>query len=220
MSSEKKLLNIDEFYIVNKKSFNDNFRLKIYRAISWLKQANEIENLDYKFITLWISFNAAYAKDLQIVRPGDKATFLAFLKKICRYDTDKLFYTLIWEQHSQNIVDLLGNKFTFQPFWDFHNGMISEDEWLYEFNKEQERVITAIKEKRTSTILVAVFTHLYTLRNQVLHGGSTFSSGVNRKQLQDGCDLLASFIPAILDIMMKNHNELDWGRPFYPYIPE
>lgn len=220
MSSQSSLDEIDALYNANKKVFNDNFRLKIYRAISWLKQAEQLEPLDHKFITLWISFNAAYAKDLQITRPGDKATFLQFLKKICKNDTDKLFHHLIWEKHSQNIVNLLENKFTFQPFWDYHNAMITEDEWLNEFNKEQNRVIQAIGEKRTSSILVAVFTHLYTLRNQVLHGGSTFNSSANRKQLQDGCDLLSSFIPAIFKIMMINHNELDWGKPFYPYIQD
>lgn len=220
MALEQKLANIDKMYNENKKQFNDNFRLKIYRAISWLKQANELEALDHKFITLWISFNAAYAKDLQITRTGDKSTFLKFLKKICSNDDKTLFYELIWEKHSQNIIDLLENKFTFQPFWDYHNGMITKEEWLSEFKKEQNRVIDAITSKRTSSILIAIFTHLYTIRNQVLHGGSTFNSGVNRKQIQDGCDLLSNFIPTILEIMMKNHNELDWGRPFYPYIKE
>ncbi|WP_293730079.1 HEPN domain-containing protein [uncultured Actinobacillus sp.] len=220
MTLEEKLANLDKLYNKNKKQFNDNFRLKIYRAISWLTQANRLDDLDHKFITLWISFNAAYAKDLQITRTGDKSTFLQFLKKICSNDNENLFHELIWEKHSQNIIDLLENKFTFQPFWDYHNAMITKEEWLTEFTKEQNRVIKAITSKRTISILIAIFTHLYTIRNQVLHGGSTFNSGVNRKQIKDGCDLLSNFIPPILEIMMKNHNELDWGRPFYPYIKE
>ena len=41
---------------------NENDSIRLHRSISWLKCAEEYsDNIDIKFITLWISFNACYA---------------------------------------------------------------------------------------------------------------------------------------------------------------
>lgn len=48
-------------------NYPENFRLRIHRALSWLKKAENSEDLDTKFISLWISFNAAYAENLKII---------------------------------------------------------------------------------------------------------------------------------------------------------
>ena len=64
MSLADKLENLTTYYKENRNTFNDNFRLKMHRTLSWLKKANEEENLDFKFIALWIAFNAAYADEL------------------------------------------------------------------------------------------------------------------------------------------------------------
>lgn len=39
--------------------------IRLHRSISWLKSAEKQDgNLDMKFISLWIAFNACYAVDL------------------------------------------------------------------------------------------------------------------------------------------------------------
>ena len=58
---------------------------------------------------------------------------------------------------------------------------------------------------------------LYVLRNQLVHGGSTWNSGVNRAQVRDGAEILAFLVPVFVDLMMDNSQE-DWGRPFYPVV--
>ncbi|MGX2987135.1 hypothetical protein [Ursidibacter sp. B-7004-1] len=65
-----------------------------------------------------------------------------------------------------------------------------------------------------------MFGRLYTLRNQIIHGGATYNSRVNREQLRDGCNVLKLLIPAMLQIMMENHSEIDWGKPFYPVVKD
>lgn len=64
MPFAKQLEDLTAYYKENRADFNDNFRLKMHRTLSWLKKANEEENLDFKFIALWIAFNAAYADEL------------------------------------------------------------------------------------------------------------------------------------------------------------
>ena len=46
--------------------------LRVHRALSWLRRAkNEKDDLDVRFILLWIGFNAAYAGDLDGALDGE-----------------------------------------------------------------------------------------------------------------------------------------------------
>ena len=45
-----------------KDSFAEDFAIKIHRSLSWLKRSEtENNDIDAKFIFLWISFNANYS---------------------------------------------------------------------------------------------------------------------------------------------------------------
>ncbi|HDR1021648.1 TPA: hypothetical protein QB352_000891 [Pasteurella multocida] len=199
-------------------TFSEDFRLRIHRSISWLKKSEQDQDLDSKFISLWIAFNAAYARELDDVK--DKATFNEFLLRICAFDDEKQIYNLVWKKFSQSIRLLLDNKFVFQPFWEFHNGKIEEKEYLRAEIIEREQFLSSLERQKTERILGVMFSRLYTLRNQIIHGGSTYNSKANREQLRDGCNILALLIPSMLQIMMEHHAEIDWGKPFYPYVKE
>ena len=62
-----------------------------------------------------------------------------------------------------------------------------------------------------------MFDRLYTLRNQIIHGGATYSSQANRSQLKDACRILTSLLPLILHIMQQ-HPDYAWGKPYYPFV--
>lgn len=183
-----------------------------------VKTSGQTQELDFKFIGLWVSFNAAYAREIENMQLGDKATFNEFIGRICALDEDHQIYDLIWQKFSGSIRLLLDNQYIFQPFWDFHNGKITELQWQKEFFLSKDRVLYALEEKKTEKLLAILFQRLYTLRNQILHGGATFNSRVNRDQLKDACNILSFLIPAMLDIMLKHHNEIEWGKPFYPVV--
>ena len=55
------------------------------------------------------------------------------------------------------------------------------------------------------------------LQDQVLGGGATFASQVNREQVETGAALLLSLLPVFLDIMLHNPDE-DWGELAYPVV--
>lgn len=69
----------------------------------------------------------------------------------------------------------------------------------------------------SARVLSFVFDRLYVLRNQLVHGGSTWNSGVNRAQVRDGAAILAFLLPVFVDLMMDNPGK-DWGKPFYPVV--
>ena len=110
----------------SKSERSDELNLRLHRSISWLTKAEQAsDDLDIQFITLWISFNAVYAKELP-ERGADRASFIEFLNDICRLDTNKQLYELIWKTYPQSIRVMLDNRYIFQPFWDYQNGKIGE----------------------------------------------------------------------------------------------
>ena len=66
-------------------------------------------------------------------------------------------------------------------------------------------------------MLGVVLDRLYVLRNQLMHGGATWNSKVNRQQVKDGCSIMMTLMPAIIETMMGAKDE-DWGEIFYPVV--
>jgi len=71
--------------------------------------------------------------------------------------------------------------------------------------------------KNVEGLLEVVLDRLYTLRNQLMHGGSTFKSDVNRSQVKDGNNMLKLLVPIVIEIMLINKDE-NWGDIYYPVV--
>ena len=211
-------MSLIEHFKQSKSQHSDELNLRLHRALSWLEKAkNSQEDMDIQFITLWISFNAIYAKEFAKERAADRETFNQFIAEICRLDKQKAIYKIIWQRFPQNIRVMLDNHYVFQPFWDFQNGKITEKAWREDFEKANKKALNALASQDTYDILLVVFDRLYTLRNQLVHGGATYDSQINRLQIKDGCQILLALIPAIIEIVLNNSNN-DWGKPFYPVV--
>lgn len=203
----------------NRQDYSEDFRLRLHRSLSWLNRADSSDDLDFRFISLWIAFNAAYAKEFKLrTNTSERSDFSLFLQLISQLDSEQRIYNLVWQTFSSNIRVLLDNQYIFQPFWDFHNGQISEAAWQEQFTQANQRARQALASHDTDAILNIVFERLYTLRNQIVHGGATHNSQVNRSQLVDGCAILSRVVPLVLMTMMQHHQRSDWGQPFYPVI--
>ena len=185
--------------------------LRVHRAMSWLNRAEQAEDVDGKFIFLWIAFNAAYAQELDDSdRTSDKATFTAFLQKLCDLDTSKRIDELIWKEFSGSIRTLLNNPYVFHLFWEFQRSRIDESEWKDRFASARKSAQSALVSGNTPVLLSVVFNRLYTLRNQLIHGGATWNGNVNRDQLRDCTRLLGKLVPVIIALMMDNPRGV-WG---------
>ena len=90
---------------------------------------------------------------------------------------------------------------------------------VHRFATSKRRFAEALKARDTLTILSMLFDRLYVLRNQLIHGGATWNSGVNRDQMRDGTAILAFLVPVFIDLMMDAPDQ-DWGAPFYPVVQE
>ena len=140
-----------------------------------------------------------------------------FFEKILKYDKNEHVYNAIWKEFSGSVRSLLNNQYIFGPFWNFQNGHEGFDDWEVKFNESKSIALKALQNKNTLMILEILFDRLYTLRNQILHGGATWNSKVNRLQVQDGQSIIGFLIPNFLQIMMDNQNE-NWGKLVFPVV--
>lgn len=214
---------VKTLYKTRRDGYSEAFRLRVHRSLSWLDKARErlaADDADMAFQCFWIAFNAAYAREIDgRTMSADRNDFQVFLNDVCALDADRRIYGLVWKEFSGAIRSLLDNRFVFQPFWDFHNGKVPEASWKDDFERARKKLNAALAAQDTATVLLVLFGRLYTLRNQIMHGGATFGSSANRNQLKDACNILNALLPLILTVMQE-HAGKDWGRPFYPFVRE
>lgn len=197
-----------------------NLALRTYRAISWLEQAEqarEAKDPDLTFTMYWIAFNAAYAKDLSRIR-SEKDAFSAFFNHLLNLDDRRGVIADAVRSHRPDPIDgLVKNQFLFRPFWKHANGRLSRAKWERKF-AESNQVLGDRTEGNTALILKTLFDRLYMLRNQVVHGGATCGSSLNRDSVRDGARIMAVLVPIFVDIML-DFRKAEWGRPYYRSFP-
>ncbi len=194
--------------------------LRTHRAISWIGRAEVCDkDDDARFIFLWIAFNAAYAdeREMQSATPSERDAFRAFFDQLAELDGQRRIYGALWQRFSGPVRLLLENKYVFNPFWQHHNGIEGYENWQERFQRSRREFDRAFQRGDTAIVLSFVFDRLYVLRNQLVHGGATWNSGVNRSQVRDSAAILSFLMPVFVDLMMTNPHA-DWGQPFYPVV--
>ena len=110
---------------------------------------------------------------------------------------------------------LIENKYVYKSFWEFQRGEIKD--WKKPYEKSVSDSMKFLSAQNVDGLLEVVLNRLYTLRNQLMHGGSTFKSDVNRLQVKDGNNMLKLLVPLVIEIMLTNNDE-DWGEIYYPVL--
>ncbi len=194
----------------------ESHAIRLHRAISWLKSSEKQDgNLDMKFISLWVAFNACYAVDLNgLSSKSEKAKLRDFTLSLVQFDRTRL-YNLFWEKYSGPVKVLIENKFVFEKFWEYTRG--ENNDYLYAFNKSIATATNCLSKQNIEGLIEVVLERLYTLRNQIIHGGATYNSKLNRSQLRDACNIMQLLVPIIIDIMLEN-SQHDWGEIAYPVV--
>ncbi|MFN3890744.1 MAG: hypothetical protein ACK4MV_10135 [Beijerinckiaceae bacterium] len=198
--------------------FPEALGLRVHRALSWLGRAEaEADDADVRFVLLWIGFNAAYAADVGADVGNERGAFKTFFDGLIALDRDRRIYGAVWSRFPHEIRILLANRYVFAPFWSHQNGVAGYENWEDRLGASQRAIAAALASQDTSAVLSVLFDRLYVLRNQLVHGGATWKSSVNRDQVRDGAAVLGWLLPIFLDLMMDNPSR-DWGRPYYPVV--
>ncbi|MEZ5435662.1 MAG: HEPN domain-containing protein [Pseudomonadales bacterium] len=197
--------------------------VRLHRAISWLLCAEEQKNNhDLQFISLWIAFNACYSIDEEKHQSiGERDTFQRFMHKLVKHDKAGTLHQTLMQTYSGSIRTLISNQYVFAPFWEAQrllaNHQKDTTEWKTRFDKASKTALLFLMEKKVPELLGVVLDRLYVLRNQLMHGGATWNSQVNRQQVKDGCSIMLTLMPIIISTMLEA-NEENWGEIFYPVV--
>jgi hypothetical protein len=89
--------------------------------------------------------------------------------------------------------------------------------WESYFTASSHAAMRALLCGRADVLLNVVVDRLYVLRNQLVHGGATWNSSVNREQVKDGARILMAIVPAIIELML-DHPEVEFGDVLYPVV--
>jgi hypothetical protein len=202
-----------------REGYHSSLNLRVHRALSWLDRSEQCgKDLDARFIFLWIAFNAVYGSQLSAEGTAPENLVLKnFLARILRLDTGKLIDTMLWHKYSGPIRLLLQNPYVFPAFWKSQNGTLAPDAWEPLFRKAKRQAEQALSKQATLTLLSVLLPRIYMLRNQLVHGGATWQSQVNRDQVRDCTALMAEFVPLVICIMMDNP-VMEWEPPAYPVV--
>ncbi len=197
--------------------YQESQRVRLHRAISWLQRAeSEDDDFDARFIFLWIAFNAAYAKEFGFGET-ERERLASFIGTLLTADGEKRLSQIAFNQFSGPIRTLLDNKFVFEPFWKALQEHDSSDRWGEKFATSRKIALSSVMAGDTAVVLSIVFDRLYVLRNQLVHGGATWNSAVNRAQVKDGAAIMLALTPIIIDLML-DHPEMEFGDILYPVI--
>ena len=207
---------------------SDNF-IRVHRAISWLKQAEECMSPDLSFICTWAGFNACYAANTNDIKLTDKirekesertketTRIWQYLKEIEKLDQANLLWSCLWHDNQNEVITILYSQFLFKEFWKSIHDDFDDMSWMDDYKIFNQR---ASIDKSQNNVLAYCFTVLqrvYVLRNQLVHGGATHGSSLNRDQVLACSNFMIEFLPIIIKIMIDNP-KLELGDLMYPPI--
>ena len=108
------------------------------------------------------------------------------------------------------------NKFIRSEFWKYHHDIHK----IKNHDLTKDLFTKALKQRNTRTILYRVFERLYVLRNQLMHGATTWGRTLGKDQLTDGTEIMHWLLPIFIEIMLETSEDKWhlWGRVWYPRV--
>lgn len=196
------------------------FWQRMRRALGWLHRAvreQEGDDPDVAFVLYWIAFNAAYADAVSWKSSPTKERIERYFETLAALDETGAINSALHEKFSGPVRILLGDRYCFDAFWEHREGK-SEKDWETPFTAANRRAFEALLKGDSRTVLSILFERLYTLRNQLVHGGARWKSEVNRDAVEPATRIMAFLVPIFIEIMLDNR-ETDWGLPHYRGYP-
>ena len=69
----------------------------------------------------------------------------------------------------------------------------------------------------TAAVPRILFSRLYELRSQLMHGAATWNGSTNEAQVLACASLMEELVPTIIALMM-DHPQEEWGTSRYPVV--
>lgn len=192
---------------------HQDFSIRVWRALSWLERAESLDagDIEGRFISCWIGFNALYARLDDHSRPwGDREAMGAFLARIYRLDSEGCFRRVLLKRQFP-ILNLIDDKYLCAAYWKCDGPRVARA-----LRTEVRKTILGFRKTHPLPILQSLFDRLYVMRNQVFHGASTKGSRLNRRALRTCANILGDVLAVCLETMIERGMREEWGAVCFP----
>ena len=193
--------------------------VRMHRTFSWLAAAeceDPDDQLDEKLIFRWIGLNSLFGRwnscDHEPERDGRALT--GFLTVMEECDKDALIKAYLIEQQtliSQICSDPFVNKF----FWKALG-----TERRFNQRRDEISIQRMYGDENYYQILHEVFSRIYLVRCQLIHGAATFGSKLNREIVKQCGIVLEGMIFAIIKIITDHAWSENWDDLCYPPVAD
>ena len=194
-----------------------NLCIRMHRALSWAERGQkeiERDDPDAAFIFHWIGFDAICSG--QHRNQASKEKIRKFLVTTVNANREAI-YNLVIARESKTVLTLAANAYVFKPFWNHYYKSMESQDWAYSLIESVKQTIRNLESGKFGTFgtLKILFDCLIELRNQLVHGGSTWQSYVNRDQVRDGAMIMSQLLPVFLNLVMDSPDSFntDIGSP-------
>lgn len=215
---------LNEKFAKQRDSLTPSNQLRLRRSISWLVKAqgeHAQQDYDAAFIFHWIAFNSMYAqRDSETMAASDPIMYKQFLQHTASLDQWSKIKETLRPLYGTTITVFVQTRFVFPAYWksDWNPalGIQTDNSWEQVRKNVTTTISNAISPRGDEVrALNCLFDLLYTLRNQLMHGLSTYCGSLNRDQVQHGAILVAHLVPTFVDLMLSHPDE-DFGESPYP----
>jgi len=194
---------------------HEPIRIRIHRTCSWLQRVEEIEPesaSDTGLIFRWIALNSLYGlwDDSARQPTPDREALESFLDMIAEIDRDELLPAVL-EEHRKLVMSIFKDEYLVKTFWENPT-----EGQARRARKTRFDANTWYLEKHYRLILDQVVDRIYFLRCQLIHGGATLGSQLNRDAVRRCATMLGHLLPTVLVIMIDHGVDEDWGPLCYP----
>ena len=205
---------IEAQYLAARTNWKEDHRIRVHRAISWLKASEKYagEDIDVAFLAAVNAANACWA----VNRAKDRESIDHLVEQLRGTESLKKITMMLASKEGTEWANMMiGNKYFYPEYAEYVRGEMSEDAWLNQATKNHEKAQNAFDRKHFDTVLAVVLKQLVSQRAQVAHGYTTYESSANRKPLKMTTTMLAKIVGQILLEMIKSPQK-DWGD--MPYL--
>lgn len=210
---------LEALYLDERGKWDEEFRIRVHRAISWLKASEKYadSDIDMSFLGAMNATNACWSDN----KGKDRDGITDMVGLLRGTDSLKQIHKLVMNsgEGKEWSVMLINNEHLYAEYVEYLRGKASEHEYKERIRKNQESALWALKNHKFDQILTRCLSQCVSLRSQVAHGFSTYESSANRRPLELTASMLRKITLHIIHEMIKSPKK-NWGETPWLYPNE
>ncbi|RKG36074.1 hypothetical protein D7V21_00290 [Acinetobacter guerrae] len=209
----------EEVFKEKRSSLSKGVDLRLQRALSWVKQAGQLNGeLEAKLLYHWIGFNALYLDEIELSYSQKLQRLSLFLTRLVDLDHEgKIMHNLSSKLDSSMQI-FLESPYLSYHFWQFQHRQLDEAQWQEYRIQEKTQLKNAIQASSNAEILNFIFARIAMLQTQMSLGGMVNRSQVFRQLIDSACQILTTLLPIFMYIMLEHEQSFDGHVQFFPVV--